>query len=68
MRVLLFSLSPRFLSVPSLPISPHSPHAVGGGAATEVRGRLRDGKATGRVKFSIGTCVGDAAFEGAKHA
>jgi hypothetical protein len=40
--------------------------AVGGGAATEVRGRLRNGKATGRVKFSIGTCVGDTAFEGAK--
>jgi hypothetical protein len=38
--------------------------AVGGGAATEVRGRLRKGKATGRVKYSLGTCVGDTSFEG----
>ena len=40
--------------------------AVGGGAATEVRGRLRDGKVKGRVKHSLGVCSGDTAFKGTK--
>jgi hypothetical protein len=40
--------------------------AVGGGAATEVRGRVHDGKVKGRVKHSLGVCSGDTALEGTK--
>ena len=40
--------------------------AVGGGAATEVRGRVRGGKVKGRVKHSLGVCSGDTAFKGTK--
>jgi hypothetical protein len=40
--------------------------AVGGGAATEVRGRVRDGKVKGRAKHSLGVCSGDTAFKGTK--
>jgi hypothetical protein len=40
--------------------------AVGGGAATAVRGRVRDGKVKGRVKHSLGVCSGDTAFKGTK--
>ena len=40
--------------------------AVGGGAATEVRGRVRGGKVKGRAKHSLGVCSGDTAFKGTK--
>ena len=40
--------------------------AVGGGAATEVRGRVRDGKVKGRAKHSLGVCSGDTAFKATK--
>jgi hypothetical protein len=40
--------------------------AVGGGAATEVRGRVRDGEVKGRAKHSLGVCSGDTAFNGTR--
>ena len=36
----------------------------GGDTAAEVRGKVRDGRVTGRAKLSLGVCSGDTAFAG----